>query len=68
MTDDISIKALRIIRKSSEPMSTKELQERLMITRTKMFYRLNRLVVEGKIRGKYISSGKGVWVWWTKLE
>jgi hypothetical protein len=27
-------------------------------------YRLNNLRAEGKISGKMLGSGKGVWVWW----
>lgn len=67
----ITREILRIITDSEEPLETKEIEERIRgavkkesVTRTKVFYRLNLLRGEGRIKGKFIGSGKGVWVWW----
>ncbi len=68
---DISSKILDILKNSDEPFDTKEIEELIKnkvktesITRTKIFYRLNILRGEGKIKGKFVGSGKGVWIWW----
>ena len=60
---------LRIISNSDEPLETKEIEEKIKtktetVTRTKVFYRLNILRGEGKIKGKFVGPGKGVWIWW----
>ena len=71
MEDLISNTALNIINHSEEPLETKEVLERIgekikkeTVTRTKIFYRLNILRGEGKIKGKFAGPGKGVWIWW----
>ena len=71
LNDKIYDEILYIINKSNEPLETKEIQEKLIedlkkvkITRTKVFYRLNILRAEGKIKGKFTGPGKGVWIWW----
>ena len=69
--DSLKEKILEIILSSSEPLETKEIEEKLKekitsetITRTKVFYRLNILRGDGVIKGKFVGSGKGVWIWW----
>ena len=64
-TDKISEKIVEILRKSSEPLETKEIELILKnVSRTKVLYRLNNLRGEGKIKGKTVGSGKGTWIWW----
>ncbi|MEX0932733.1 MAG: hypothetical protein WDZ77_01390 [Candidatus Pacearchaeota archaeon] len=67
--DDIEKLALKVIREANEVLETKEIQNKIEIsisniTRTKLFARLNNLRGEGSIKGKFIGSGKGVWIWW----
>ena len=64
-------KILELLNSSDEPLETKEIGEKLKekikkesVTRTKIFYRLNILRGEGKIKGKFTGPGKGVWIWW----
>ena len=71
MEDLISNTALNIINNSGEPLETKEILEKIAekikketVTRTKIFYRLNLLRGDGKIKGKFTGPGKGVWIWW----
>jgi hypothetical protein len=71
MNDLITSKTLEIIQESNEVLETKEILEKLLIsssdvTRTKLFSRLNNLRGEGLIKGKFVGSGKGVWIWWKK--
>ena len=67
----ISDAILKIINQSDEPLETKEVMEKAEeslknVTRTKLFYRLNMLRGDGKIKGKFVGPGKGVWIWWSK--
>lgn len=71
MEDNICTEVLKLITNSDEPLETKDIREKLelklnneSITRTKVFYRLNLLRGEGKIKGNFKGSGKGVWIWW----
>ena len=71
MNDPISDIILNVIKKSAEPLETKEIQEQAdksikNITRTKLFHRLNMLRGDGLIKGKFVGPGKGVWIWWKK--
>ena len=76
--DSISEAILEYIQSSDEPLETKEIEEKLQekkeilkketITRTKVFYRLNILRAEQKIKGKFVGSGKGVWIWWSTSQ
>lgn len=72
MDDRLSNEILNLINVLDEPLETKEIEEKIKdkikhetVTRTKIFYRLNNLRGEGLIKGKFIGSGKGVWVWWS---
>ncbi len=70
MEDKLTGQILRIISESNEPLETREIEkllEKLLkknVTRTKVFYRLNLLRGDGKIKGKFVGSGKGAWIWW----
>ena len=71
MNDLITKRALETIEGAGEVLETKEILEKLQIssgevTRTKLFSRLNNLRGEGLIKGKFVGSGKGVWIWWRK--
>lgn len=72
--EKLSSEILKVIESSQEPLETKEIEVLMQkkklkesITRTKIFYRLNLLRGEGRIKGKFIGPGKGVWIWWTHL-
>jgi repressor of nif and glnA expression len=71
MQDILAEKTLEVIKKSGEPLETKEIQQLLEeqkvkgVTRTKLFYRLTNFRGEGLIKGKFVGPGKGVWIWWT---
>ena len=67
--DNITELALHIIEDAGDVLETKELEEEIShsikdITRTKLFSRLTNLRGEGLIKGKFVGSGKGVWIWW----
>lgn len=69
MVDKISEYIVKLLDQRQEPLETTEITEEVMkhvkgATRTKIFYRLNLLRGESKIKGKHVGSGKGAWVWW----
>jgi len=71
MEDQISELILKMINIAKSPLETKEVQRTLNgkmpnVSRSKILYRLNNLRGEGEIEGKYVGSGKGVWIWWKK--
>jgi len=56
---------LEVINNSSEPLETKEIEEKLSEeTRAKILYRLRDLQGRGLIKGKMVGAGKGTWIWW----
>jgi len=64
--DWLATSILAIVNLSREPLETKEIEEKLKkFTRTKIFYRLTNLRGNGLIKGKFVGSGKGVWIWWS---
>ncbi len=70
MVDQLALAALKLINRANSPLETKEIQNALAkrltgVTRTKVFYRLSNLRGEGKIKGKFVGPGKGVWIWWS---
>lgn len=74
LEDNIRNEILKLIDSANEPLETKEIEEKLKsiikkesITRTKIFYRLNLLRGEGRIKGKFVGPGKGVWIWWKRM-
>jgi hypothetical protein len=66
MRDGISKKILNILKKSKEPLETKEIENMIpSATRIMILNRLKDLRGEGKIKGKRVGAGtKGVWIWW----
>ena len=65
MEDKLAKNILRIIDSSNTPLETKEIEQKVKATRVKVLYRLNLLRGEGKIKGKFVGPGKGVWIWWS---
>lgn len=64
MIDRLLNSIFKVINSSDSPLETKEIEQKVKATRVKVLYRLNILRGEGKIRGKFIGPGKGVWIWW----
>jgi TBPIP/Hop2 winged helix domain len=68
--DKILGEIYNFIQSSNEPLETEEVISHIHskveknASRNKVMYRLNNLRAEGKISGKMLGSGKGVWVWW----
>lgn len=67
MQKELTKKILEVIRYASEPLETKEIEEKLRgFSRAMILYRLQNLRGEGLIKGKKVGPGKGAWIWWKK--
>ena len=67
--DELIKEIIKLVNSSKEPLETQDIQARLEqkfgnVSRNKVMYRLTNLRAEGEIRGKVLTAGKGVWVWW----
>ncbi|MDQ4102007.1 MAG: hypothetical protein M3115_07475 [Thermoproteota archaeon] len=72
--DEIQEEIYNLVKTANEPLETEEVIRHIHsnvekdASRNKVMYRLNNLRAEGKISGKMLGSGKGVWVWWHRQE
>lgn len=68
MKDTLKKKILKTVQTKDEPLETKEIIKIVIGTRIMILQRLHNLRGEGLIKGKYIGSGKGTWIWWRKIK
>jgi hypothetical protein len=54
---------LAFLRRSAVPVTTREVEAHLGVTRSRAITLLNRMAIERKIRGKQVRN-RGEWVWW----
>ena len=67
MQNKLTEKIFEAISSATEPLETKEIEERLKgFSRATILYRLHNLRGEGLIKGKRVGPGKGAWIWWKK--
>ncbi len=71
--DKVKRAIVDVVSQATEPLETIEIQDKIGksigdVSRSKLMYRLNDLRGEGEIQGKYVGSGKGVWIWWKKQK
>ena len=59
---------LIVIRSSPHPLGTVEIAELLGVSRKVAEARMFQLMSEGKISGRKIPGGAGVWIWWKKIS
>ncbi len=57
-------KIIEILKSTGVPMVTSEIAERLNVDRRVVLRRLQRLAIEGKIKGRRIEAANGIWIWW----
>ncbi len=68
MKDSLKKKILKAVQTKDEPLETKEISRIVGGTRAMILQRLHNLRGEGLVKGKYIGSGKGTWIWWRKVR
>jgi len=65
--DSLSDHVLKALKKAEEPLETREIKQLFpRYSRVKILYRLNNLRGESLIKGKFVGSGKGTWIWWVQ--
>ncbi len=62
--DDLEGKILEILKDAGVPLVTSEIAEKLNVDRRVVLRRLQRLAIEGKIKGRRIDAANGIWIWW----
>ena len=61
---DIEKKILEILKDAGVPLITSEIAEKLDVDRRVVLRRLQKLAIEGKIKGRKIEAANGIWIWW----
>ena len=55
---------IEILKNAGVPLVTSEIAEKLNVDRRVVLRRLQRLAIEGKIKGRRIEAANGIWIWW----
>ncbi len=62
--DDMERMIIDVLRSAGVPLVTSEIAEKLNVDRRVVLRRLQRLAIEGKIKGRRIEAANGIWIWW----
>ncbi len=54
----------RILKEAKVPLITSEIAEKLNLERRVVLRRLQRMAIEGKVKGRRIDAANGIWIWW----
>jgi len=61
---NIESRILEVLRVEGVPLVTSEIAEKIGMDRRIVLRRLQKLAIEGKIRGRKIEAANGIWIWW----
>jgi len=62
--DEMESEIVKVLRDAGVPLVTSEIAEKLNVDRRVVLRRLQRLAIEGKIKGRRIDAANGIWIWW----
>ncbi len=62
--DEMEKKIIDVLKNAGVPLVTSEIAEKLNVDRRVVLRRLQRLAIEGKIKGRRIEAANGIWIWW----
>ena len=62
--DEMENEIVRVLKDAGVPLVTSEIAEKLNVDRRVVLRRLQRLAIEGKIKGRRIDAANGIWIWW----
>ncbi len=57
----------KILEEAKVPLITSEIAEKLNLERRVVLRRLQRMAIEGKVKGRRIDAANGIWIWWINL-
>lgn len=61
---EIEERIVKVLKDAGVPLVTSEIAEKLNVDRRVVLRRLQRLAIEGKIKGRRIDAANGIWIWW----
>ncbi|MFW6185143.1 MAG: hypothetical protein ACOC5C_00530 [Halobacteriota archaeon] len=61
---ELEDKILKVIKSNNVPLVTSEIADKLDVDRRIVLRRLQRLAIEGKVKGRRIEAANGIWIWW----
>lgn len=61
---ELEEKILTVIQNNKVPLVTSEISDKLGLDRRVVLRRLQRLAIEGKVKGRRIEAANGIWIWW----
>ncbi len=62
--EDLESKILEVLKVEGVPLVTSEIAEKIGVDRRVVLRRLQKLAIEGKIKGRKIEAANGIWIWW----
>ncbi len=65
--EELQKKIYEILKEANVPLITSEIAEKLNLERRVVLRRLQRMAIEGKVRGRRIDAANGIWIWWISL-
>ncbi len=61
---ELEEKIISAVKDSQVPLVTPEIADMVEEDRRVVLRRLQRLAIEGKIKGRRIDAANGIWIWW----
>ena len=62
--NDLESKILDVLKREGVPLVTSEIAEKVGADRRVVLRRLQKLAIEGRIKGRKIEVANGIWIWW----
>jgi DNA-binding Lrp family transcriptional regulator len=62
--EDVERRLIDVLKNAGVPLVTSEVAEKVGIDRRVVLRRLQKLAIEGKIKGRKIEAANGIWIWW----
>jgi|Deesub1362A_J573_1020465.scaffolds.fasta_scaffold00594_16 predicted transcriptional regulator len=61
---ELEDRILEFVKNEGIPLVTSEIAEKLNVDRRVLLRRLQRLAIEGKVKGRRVEAANGIWIWW----
>jgi len=62
--EDLEQKLVNVLKSEGVPLVTSGIAEKVGVDRRVVLRRLQKLAIEGKIKGRKIEAANGIWIWW----
>lgn len=61
---ELEEKIIKVVEDSKVPLVIPEIANMVAEDRRVVLRRLQRLAIEGKVKGRRIDAANGIWIWW----